>query len=68
MVDYREWLEKAHAFLEEARDDLERGRFWLACFHAQQFGELALKGILVKLTGSYPFTHSLLKYYRVSRI
>ena len=61
MVDYREWLEKAYVFLEEARDDLGRGRYWLACFHAQQFAELALKALLVKLVGSYPFTHSLVE-------
>ena len=61
MVDYREWLEKALVFLEEARDDVDRGRYWLACFHAQQFAELALKAVLVKLVGSYPFTHSLVE-------
>ncbi len=61
MTDYREWLEKARVFLEEARDDLARGRYWLACFHAQQFAELALKAVLVKLVGSYPFTHSLVE-------
>ncbi len=61
MVDYREWLKKALVFLEEARDDVDRGRYWLACFHAQQFAELALKAVLVKLVGSYPFTHSLVE-------
>ena len=61
MTDYREWLEKAMGFLEEARDDLARGRYWLACFHAQQYAELALKAVLVRLVGSYPFTHSLVE-------
>jgi len=61
VVDYREWLEKAQVFLEEARDDVDRGRYWLACFHAQQFAELALKAVLIKLVGSYPFTHSLVE-------
>ncbi len=61
MPDYREWLEKALVFLEEARDDVERGRYWLACFHAQQFAELALKALLVRETGTYPFTHSLVE-------
>jgi len=60
-VDYREWLEKAYVFLEEARDDAERGRYWLACFHAQQFAELALKAVLVRLVGTYPFTRSLVE-------
>jgi HEPN domain-containing protein len=46
MVDYREWLEKAYVFLEEAKDDVSRGRYWLACFHAQQFAEIALKAVL----------------------
>lgn len=40
---------------------ISKGRYWLACFHAQQFAELALKGLLVKLVGSYPFTHSLVE-------
>ena len=60
-MDYREWLMKAYEFLDEAKDDYRRGRYWLACFHAQQFAELALKGLLVKLVGSYPFTHSLVE-------
>ncbi|NOZ89557.1 MAG: HEPN domain-containing protein [Crenarchaeota archaeon] len=61
MAEYREWLEKALVFLEEARDDVGRGRYWLACFHAQQFAELALKAVLVRMVGSYPFTHSLVE-------
>ena len=60
-MDYREWLEKAYEFLEEAQDDVKRGRYWLACFHAQHFAELVLKGLLVKLVGSHPFTHSLVE-------
>ncbi len=61
MVDYREWITKAMEFLEEARDDLVKGRYWLACFHAQQSVELYLKGVLVEKSGSYPFTHSLVE-------
>ncbi len=61
MVDYREWVEKAKVFLVEAREDLEKEKYWLACFHAQQFAELVLKAILLKLTGSYLFTHSLVE-------
>ncbi len=61
MVDYREWFVKAEDFFEEARDDLGRDRFWLTCFHMQQAVELYLKGFLVKITGSYPFTHSLVE-------
>ncbi len=61
MTDYREWLDKARGFLEEARDDIKRGRYWLPCFHAQQYAELALKAALAKLVGSYPFTHSLVE-------
>ncbi len=61
MTDWREWFKKAMVFLEEARDDVVRERYWLACFHAQQFAELALKAVLVRLVGSYPFTHSLVE-------
>ena len=61
MTEYKEWLIEAQEFLNEARDDIGRGRYWLACFHAQQATELYLKGFLVRLTGSYPFTHSLVE-------
>ncbi|OYT38455.1 MAG: DNA-binding protein [Desulfurococcales archaeon ex4484_58] len=61
LVDPSEWFIKAEGFLEEAHDDLERGRYWLVCFHMQQAVELYLKGFLVKTIGSYPFTHSLVE-------
>ncbi len=61
MVDYREWISKAMEFLEVCREDFSKGRYWLACFHAQQAVELYLKGVLVLKSGSYPFTHSLVE-------
>ncbi len=56
-----EWIRKAREFLEVAREDLDKERYWLACFHSQQAVELYLKGVLVKYSGSYPFTHSIVE-------
>lgn len=53
------WLSKARRFREYAKEDLARGRFDSAAFFAQQAIELLLKGILIKLTGSRPITHSI---------
>ena len=53
------WLRKAERFEEEARDNLEKNRYDLACFSAQQASELRLKGLLIALTGARPYTHIL---------
>ncbi len=50
---------RAMDMLENARDSLKKGRFWLTCFSAHQAVELYLKGVLLDLAGSYPFTHDL---------
>lgn len=56
-----DWIEKAMIFLEVCEEDIVKGRYWLACFHAQQAAELYLKGVLIKLVGSFPFTYSLVE-------
>jgi len=56
---YEKWFRKALSFEEEARDNLAKGRYDLACFSAQQASELRLKGLLIKLTGLKPYTHVL---------
>ena len=61
MTNYMNWIEKARIFIEVCEEDIAKGRYWLACFHAQQAAELYLKGVLVKLVGSFPFTHSLVE-------
>jgi len=48
---------RAFEFLEAARDDIERGRFDLAAFHAEQALQLALN--LARDYGHYPHTHDL---------
>ncbi|AWR93636.1 HEPN domain-containing protein [Acidianus brierleyi] len=53
------WFEKSKEFLEIAKKLLNDGYFWYACFSSQQSVEFALKGILVKYKGSFPFTHDL---------
>ncbi len=50
---------RALDMLENARDSLDKGRFWLTCFSAHQAVELYLKGVLFELAGAYPFTHDL---------
>jgi len=56
-VEYlRRW---AFEFLEAARDDVEKGRFDLAAFHAEQALQLALKYLLARDYGHYPHTHDL---------
>ncbi|ABP50406.1 MULTISPECIES: HEPN domain-containing protein [Pyrobaculum] len=52
------WLDKARKFRDYAKEDLAIGRFDSAAFFAQQAVELLLKGVLIKLGGSRPLTHS----------
>lgn len=56
---YRRWLKKANRFEEDALDNLNKRRYDLACFAAQQASELRLKGLLIKITGTRPYTHLL---------
>ncbi len=52
------WLGKAKEFLEIAKENKDKYP-WLSCFASQQSVEFALKGVLVKYKGSYPFTPDL---------
>ena len=52
------WFGKAKEFLEVAKESKDRHP-WLSCFASQQSVEFALKGILLKYKGSFPFTHDL---------
>ena len=58
-MDVGRWFEKAERFRRAAYSELEAGRYDIACFMAQQAAELALKGCLIRLTGSRPYTHLL---------
>lgn len=51
--------ERAHMFLENARDLIERGFYDLAAFSLEQYCQLMLKYKLLVKTGAYPRTHSL---------
>ncbi|WP_286188955.1 HEPN domain-containing protein [Sulfolobus sp. S-194] len=53
------WFEKSKEFLELAKKHLDDGYFWFSCFASQQSVEFALKGLLVKYKGMFPFTHDL---------
>ncbi|MGC8582555.1 MAG: HEPN domain-containing protein [Thermoproteus sp.] len=52
------WARKAARYREYAKEDLANGRYDSAAFFAQQAAELLLKGVLIRLTGSRPLTHS----------
>ncbi|MGC8974462.1 MAG: HEPN domain-containing protein [Thermoproteus sp.] len=54
------WARKAARYREYAKEDLANGRYDSAAFFAQQAAELLLKGVLIRLTGSRPLTHSVL--------
>lgn len=53
------WLEAAGVDLRAAAVLLNEEIFELACFHAQQAVEKALKGLLVERSGTHPKGHSL---------
>ncbi len=58
LEEYRLLMRRAEMFLEEARDALQRGRYDLAAFLAEQGLQLYLKAQLLRLLGDYPRTHS----------
>lgn len=53
------WFDRAREALEAAERLHREGFHWAACFLAHQAAEYALKGVLVKYTGQYPYTHDL---------
>ena len=58
----RRWLSKARTDLALASVILEQGPDmdpWVACFHAQQAAEKALKAVLVAQSMEPPFIHNL---------
>ena len=59
MSGWESWVEKARRFASYAEEDYSRGRYDSASFYAQQAAETMLKGILIKNTGTRPYTHSL---------
>ena len=52
------WVRRALRFREYAHEDYRAGRYDSAAFFAQQSVELALKALLMGLTGSRPQTHA----------
>ena len=59
IAEYEAMLRRARWFLEEAEEALEKGRFDLACFFAEQSVQLRIKAALLKLTGTYPRLHQI---------
>lgn len=51
--------QRAKAFLEDARYDISKQKWFLAAFHLEQACQLYLKHCLFKKLGDYPKTHSL---------
>lgn len=52
-------LRRAKWFLEEAEDSLEKRRYDLACFLAEQSAQLRVKAALLRVIGDYPKLHQL---------
>lgn len=62
LSDARTWLDYAAADLrvaELARRTPESLPAWIACYHAQQAAEKALKGMLIARGREYPFSHDI---------
>ncbi len=53
------WVRKARRLRRYALEDLSLGRYEEAAFNAHQAVELAIKGMLIKLGGAKPMTHSI---------
>jgi HEPN domain-containing protein len=51
--------ERAEGFLENARENLEKGRYYLAAFNLEQASQLYLKYYLFLKIADFPRTHSL---------
>lgn len=51
--------EKAQEFLDDAKYDISKKKWFLAAFHSAQTCQLYLKYCLFKKYGDYPKTHSL---------
>lgn len=60
-AEVQRWLEFADEDLRAADSTLRDGIFSVACFHAQQAVEKALKAMLLEKTGRVPKQHSLLR-------
>jgi len=59
MGSWKEWFDKAKFYIKEAKRYMNEGPYWAACLNSHQAAEFALKGLLVYLSKSYPFTHDL---------
>ena len=57
----RGWLRKAESDEKAIKASLDAGVFDIACFHAQQAAEKALKAYLAYAGVDFPFTHNLSK-------
>lgn len=51
--------ERANGFLDDAKYDISKRKWFLAAFHLEQTCQLYLKYYLFKELGDYPKTHSL---------
>lgn len=57
---------RALEFLENAKENLEKKRFDLAAFNAEQSLQLLLKYFLFIKAGDYPKTHSLKTLFKLA--
>ncbi len=59
MAPWEDWFDRAKFYIREARRYASEGPYWAACLNSHQAAEFALKGLLVYLSKSFPFTHDL---------
>lgn len=58
------WYAKAERYKSLAYEFLQRGMYAECCFFAQQAAEFYIEAKLVELTGSRPYSHSILQLLR----
>jgi len=55
----KEWLNRARSDIVIARNPIEGAYLEDLCYHAQQCAEKALKAVLLKQVGAFPYIHDL---------
>ena len=59
------WYKKSENFAKNAKDALKSGLYDIACFSCHQAIELYLKGKIIDISGSKPYTHSLIELIEI---
>ena len=63
--DPREWLNRARSNLARAKTKRKGVYLEDLCFDAQQAAEKAIKAVLIKLNGNFPYVHDLAEAFNI---